>query len=145
MDVVLTAARLHDIARDEPNHARRSAKVARRILRAQSYQEDFIERVAHCIEAHSFSSRIKPRTIEAKVLSDADKLDAMGAVGVARAFIYSGEAGRSLEETLNHFTEKLLKLYDALQTETARQLARKRHEFLVDFFHRLVEELFWNP
>ncbi|RLI88667.1 MAG: phosphohydrolase [Archaeoglobales archaeon] len=141
IEVVRKAAELHDIARDKPNHAIEGAKLAREILRREGYSEDFIEKVTHCIEAHSFSSGVKPRTLEAKVLSDADKLDAIGAIGVARAFLYSGEHGRSIEDTLKHFEEKLLKLKDLMETETGRRLAEKRHAFLVEFYERLKEEI----
>ncbi len=141
MEVVRKSAELHDIARDKKDHAKESARIAREILRKQGYDEDFIERVVHCIEAHSFSSNVKPKTLEAKVLSDADKLDAMGAIGIARAFIFSGEIGRSIEETLRHFEEKLLKLKDLIYTETAKRIAEKRHRFLLEFYKRLKEEL----
>ncbi len=141
IEVVKKSAELHDIARDKPNHAIESAKLAREILRREGYDEEFIERVAHCIEAHSFSSGVKPKTLEAKVLSDADKLDAIGAIGIARAFIFSGEKGRSIEETLKHFEEKLLKLKDMLYTNTAKELAKERHEFLVKFYEQIKREL----
>ena len=141
VEVVKKSAELHDIARDKPNHAIESAKLAREILRKEGYDEEFIERVVHCIEAHSFSSGVEPKTLEAKVLSDADKLDAIGAIGIARAFIFSGEKGRSIEETLKHFEEKLLKLKDLLYTKTAKELAKERHEFLVKFYEQIKKEL----
>ncbi len=141
VEIVQKAAELHDIARDKPNHAIESAKVARDILKRKGYNEDFIEKVVHCIEAHSFSSGIKPKTLEAMVLSDADKLDAIGAIGIARAFMFSGENGRSIEDTLKHFEEKLLKLKDLLYTETAKKLAKERHEFLVKFYEQIRKEL----
>ncbi len=140
--IVVTAAKLHDIARGEKNHSLKGAEMARKIL--SDYPEEFVERVAHCIAAHSFSSGVRPETLEAKVLSDADKLDAMGAIGVARAFMYAGEKGRSIEDTLKHFEDKLLKLKDHLYTETARKIARDRHEFLVRFYEKLKEELSGN-
>ena len=140
VDVVVKAAELHDIARGENggNHALKGAEIARKLL---AENPEFAEKVAHCIEAHSFSSGVKPETIEAKVLSDADKLDAMGAVGIARAFIYSGENGRCLEDTLKHFEEKLLRLVNCLYTETAKELGRERHEFMLEFYKRLKKEL----
>ena len=141
IEVVKKAAELHDIARDRPNHAIEGAKIAREILRSEGYDEDFIAKVVHCIESHSFSSRIEPKTLEAKILSDADKLDAMGAIGVARAFIYSGEHGRSIEETLKHFEDKLLKLKDLMHTKTAKQVAEDRHRFMLEFYERLKREL----
>jgi len=141
VEVVKKAAELHDIARDKPNHAVESAKIAREMLKKQGYSDEFIEKVAHCIKAHSFSSGIEPKTLEAKILSDADKLDAIGAIGVARAFIFSGESGRSIEETLKHFEEKLLKLKDILYTNTAKELAKERHEFLLRFYKQIKKEL----
>ncbi len=141
VEVVVTAAKLHDIVRDAENHAVESAKVARRILVEDGRDEEFIEAVVHAIEAHSFSSGVEPKTLEAKVLSDADKLDAMGAIGVARAFLYSGEKGRSIEDTLKHFEDKLLRLKDMLYTETARKMAVERHEFLVKFYEEIKKEL----
>ncbi len=141
VDIVTKAAELHDIARDKPNHAVESAKIAREILEKEGYGRDFIEAVAHAIEAHSFSSGVEPKTLEAKVLSDADKLDAIGAVGVARAFLFSGEAGRSIEDTLKHFEEKLLKLKDLMHTSTGRKIAERRHQFLKAFYERIKLEL----
>ncbi|MET1124868.1 MAG: HD domain-containing protein [Archaeoglobaceae archaeon] len=141
LEVVTKAAELHDIARESENHAKVSAERARLLLKEQGYGSDFVEAVAHAIESHSFSSGCDPRTLEAKVLSDADKLDAMGAIGVARAFMFSGERGRSIEDTLKHFEEKLLKLKDTLHTETAKKLAESRHKFLLEFYRRIREEL----
>ena len=141
INVVKKAAELHDIARDRPNHAIESAKIAKKVLKKEGYDEDFIKAVVHCIEAHSFSANVEPETLEAKVLSDADKIDAIGAVGVARAFLFSGEVGRSIEDTLVHFEEKLLKLKDLLHTDTARKIAEKRHEFLLEFYNRIKKEL----
>ncbi|MDI9642679.1 MAG: HD domain-containing protein [Archaeoglobales archaeon] len=141
LEIVLKSAELHDCARDKDNHAIESAKLAREILKVQGCSEDFVEAVAHAIEAHSFSAGIKPRTLEAKVLSDADKLDALGAIGVARAFMVAGEKGRNIEETIKHFEEKLLKLKDLLYTETARKLAERRHEFLKRFYEEIRKDL----
>jgi len=139
--VIEMAADLHDIARNYDNHAIVGAKIAEDILRKKGYPEDFIRKVCHCIEAHSFSSGVKPKTIEAKILSDADKLDAMGAIGIARAFMFAGERGESLEDVLRHFEEKLLRLRDLLYTETAKKLAKGRHKFLEEFYRRLIDEI----
>ncbi len=141
IEVVTKAAELHDIARNEEDHAKASAKIAAEILAFEGYSKDFIDAVVHAIESHSFSSNVKPRTLEAKILSDADKLDAIGAIGVARAFLYSGEKGRSIEETLRHFEEKLLKLKDLLYTDTAKAIAAERYEFLRKFYEELKREL----
>ncbi len=139
--VVEKAAELHDIARNMENHSIEGAKIAREILRSDGYDDSFIERVAHCIESHAFSSGIEPQTLEAKILSDADKLDAMGAIGVARAFLYSTETARGIKETIEHFEEKLLKLYELLYTETARKIGRERHRFLKEFYDQIKNEL----
>lgn len=141
IEIVRKAAELHDIARDKPNHAVESANLAREILKKEGYNDDFIEKVVHCIESHSFSSGVKPKTLEAKVLSDADKLDAIGAIGIARAFIFSCERKRSIEDTLRHFEEKLLRLKDCLYTRTAKEIAKERHEFLVRFYEQIKNEL----
>ncbi|WP_048093028.1 HD domain-containing protein [Geoglobus acetivorans] len=140
-DVIRIAAELHDIARNEENHAIRGAEIARNILVEKGYSEDFVERVCHCIEAHSFSGGIRPKTLEAKILSDADKLDAMGLIGVARAFMYSGERGRDIKSTLKHFEEKLLNLRDLMYTNTARKIAEMRHKKLESFYLEILSEL----
>ncbi len=141
LKIVKIAAELHDIERDKPNHAIESAKTAEKILKNRGFDDIFISKVKHCIEAHSFSSGIEPKTIEAQVLSDADKLDAMGAIGIARAFIFAGENGRTIEDTLKHFEEKLLKLVNCIYTETAKKIAKDRHEFLLQYYKKLKEEL----
>ena len=155
IEIVRTAALLHDIAHGEPDHHLRGAERARELLANEP--PDFVEAVAHAIEAHRFRAEPQPRTLEAKVLSDADKLDAIGAVGVARAFAYSGYHGRRLLAPLNdvdprspptgadhtavhEFVFKLSRLRDLLYTETAREIARGRHEFMVAFFQRLDAE-----
>ncbi len=141
MEIVEISSILHDIERDKTDHAVESAKTARKILISLSYPEELIERVAHCIESHSFSSKVKPQTLEAKVLSDADKLDAMGATGIARAFMFAGETGRDIRSALHHFDSKLLRLQSLLYTSTARKMGLERHRFLEVFYERLKDEL----
>lgn len=141
IEVVKTAAELHDVARNEENHAIKGSEIAREILRGKGYDVEFIEKVCHCIAAHSFSSGVEPETLEAKILSDADKLDAIGAIGVARAFMFAGEKGRDIESTLRHFEEKLLRLKDVMHTETGRKIAEERHRFLREFYERIKVEL----
>ncbi len=139
--VIEIAAKLHDVCRNEENHALKGAEKARKILKNEGYGDEFTEKVCHCIESHSFSGKTRPKSLEAKILSDADKLDAMGAVGIARAFMYSGETMRDIESTLRHFEEKLFRLKDLLYTETARKIAFERHKFMKDFYRRIKEEL----
>ena len=141
ISVIEKAAELHDIAREKENHAAEGAKLAREILSSQGHDAEFVEKVARCIETHSFSGSKKPESLEAWILSDADKLDAMGAIGVARAFLYSREAGRGIEETIKHFEDKLLKLYGLLHTETARKIGLRRHKFLEEFYTQIKKEM----
>jgi uncharacterized protein len=150
LEIVRVAAELHDVARQSGesdgleksarNHALEGAEIAERIL-IENHNKEFIEKVKHCIASHSFSSGVLPETLEAKILSDADKLDAMGAVGVARAFMFAGETGRSIEDSLKHFEDKLLRLKDLLNTDTAREISERRHQILEIFYKRLKDEL----
>ena len=155
MRVLLTAALLHDIARDEPDHHLRGAARARELL--QGEPADFVEAVVHCIEAHRFRKGPAPETLEARILQDADKLDAIGAIGVARTFAHAGHHGSRLWSPLeevassprpegtdytpvHEFWYKLRHLAGQLHTETARTIARERHAFMEAFFRRLDEE-----
>ncbi len=147
LEILALAALLHDVARPlesagkVEDHAVEGARIARHFLRGIGYPEEKVEEVAHAIEAHRFSGGPEPRTLEARILSDADKLDAIGAIGVARVFMYSGEHGRSVEDSLEHFEEKILKLKDLMYTETARKLAEERHRFVEEFTDRIRREI----
>ncbi len=160
MDIVRTATLLHDVARAEEArtgdcHARAGAERARQIL--ASHPADKVEAVAQAIASHRFRDEVIPQTLEAKVLYDADKLDAIGAIGIARAYALAGKRGQrlwaetpagSLAESqstdhtpVHEFTFKLSRLKEALFTATARQIAEGRHRYLVEFFARLEEEV----
>ncbi|MBN1120221.1 MAG: HD domain-containing protein [Anaerolineae bacterium] len=165
LSIVRTAALLHDLARAEDmekgldadretDHAIIAAAEARRILSGQS--EEIVEAVAHAIEAHRFRNGIEPKTIEAKVLFDADKLDAIGAVGTARAFAYGGRHGQPLwadvsenyvpggdeSHTAHHeFHVKLKNVKDRLYTESGRRIAAQRHQFMCAFFEQMAAEV----
>ena len=147
LEVLALAALLHDIARPlestgkVEDHAAEGARISRQFLRSLGYPEEKVEAVAHAIESHRFSRGPEPRTLEAKILSDADKLDAIGAIGVARVFMYSGEHGRDIEASLRHFEEKILKLKDLMYTETAKRIAEDRHRFTVQFIERIRREI----
>ncbi|ASI98093.1 HD domain-containing protein [Thermococcus celer] len=147
LEVLALAALLHDVARPlesagkVDDHAVEGARIARSYLKSLGYPEERIAAVAHAIEAHRFSRGPEPRTLEAKILSDADKLDAIGAIGVARVFMYSGEHGRDVEASLRHFEEKILRLKDLMYTETARRIAEGRHAFTVAFIERIRREM----
>ncbi|MBQ1246759.1 MAG: phosphohydrolase, partial [Clostridiales bacterium] len=81
-----------------------------------------------------------PDSLEGKIVQDADRLDAMGAIGIARTFAYGGKHGRPLDGGIEHFHEKLLLIKDEMNTQTARELAESRHAFLEEFLARFEEE-----
>ena len=161
--VVLPAAWLHDcivVPKNSPLRSQASmlaAEAAVGFLRSVDYPEQHIAAIAHAIAAHSFSANITPRTTEAKVVQDADRLDSLGAIGVARCFALSGALGRRFYDpdepfpitrtpndtrnTLDHFYVKLLNLADQMQTEAGRAEARRRTAFMQTFLEQLRGEL----
>ena len=139
--VLLPAALLHDIGHGEKNHASAGAKRAKSILMKIGFKKERIKMVADAISAHSFSERKTAVSVEAKVLSDADKLDALGAVGIYRAAAYSGEEPRGIEEFVAHFHDKLLGLSDLFYTEDARLMAENRISFMGAYLDQLGLEL----
>jgi len=163
MEIVRTATLLHDVARAEEErtgacHARVGAEQARQIL--AGHPADKVEAVAQAIASHRFRDEVVPQTLEARVLYDADKLDAIGAIGIARAYALAGKRGQrlwagtpadSLAESqstdhtpVHEFIFKLSQLKEALFTDTARQIAKERHRYMVEFFTRLEEEVQGN-
>lgn len=152
MAVLIPAALLHDIARpieEETGipHEIEGARIAEDFLREIEYNESLVPAIIHAIRAHRFSSDTAPETLEARILSDADKLDAMGAIGIARTFMQAGETSRGLKESVHHIHEKLLILRDYMYTQTARDLAGIRHKTLAEFTAALKDEidLPWPP
>ena len=146
MAILIPAAVFHDIARpleEETGapHEEAGATIAESYLASVRYPADRITGIVHAIRAHRYSSGIAPETLEARVLSDADNLDAMGAVGIARTFMQAGEQGRGIADATGHFHEKLLNLRDRMYTESARSIAERRHAFLVAFIEALDGEI----
>ncbi len=141
-DTVALAAILHDVDDHKLFNTVNNANT-RSFLRDNSIPQEQIDEICSVINAVSFSqNRGKiPATLEGKIVQDADRLDAMGAVGVARTFAYGGEHGRPLVESVQHFYDKLLLLRDMMNTETGKQIAEKRHAFLVAYLKELEEEL----
>jgi uncharacterized protein len=167
--VVQTSALLHDIGESagRANHHLLGAAMARELLAAQP--PAFVDAVAHAIEAHRFRADPAPVTLEAQVLSDADKLDAIGAIGVARAFAYAGNRGTALWRKpwaeiatevagsddavsrpaalggdytpVHEFVYKLDRIPDRLYTATARVIAEERRAYMREFFTRLDAEV----
>lgn len=163
--VVRAAALLHDVGRRQAeaaglDHARVAAGRARAIL--HRYPSPAVEAVIHAVAAHRFRTDPTPSTLEAQVLYDADKLDAIGAVGVARAFAYGGAHGQPLwapfdsvdlehweangddpdaHTPVHEFVVKLSRIKDQLYTSTGRAIAAGRHDYMVRFFERLAQEV----
>ena len=102
-----------------------------------------IKAICEAINSVSFSKNRdkRPATPEGRIVQDADRLDALGAVGIARTFAYGGEHGRPLEESVQHFYDKLLLLKDGMHTAEAKRIAQERHTFLADFLHRIEKEM----
>ena len=105
------------------------------------YSESKVRVIVEAISTHSYSAGREPQLLEAKILSDADKLDALGAVGIARVFLYSGAIGRGIEDSIAHIKTKILKLPDLMKTPEGRELALKRVKVVMEFIKCIEEEL----
>ncbi|MGY5871575.1 MAG: HD domain-containing protein [Candidatus Thorarchaeota archaeon] len=144
--VVKAAALLHDIGRPRESdtgvsHSILSGEMSKPLLQELGYTETEINQVTDAIRTHRFSEGIEPNSLEGKILSDADKLDAMGAVGIYRAIAQAESKGRGMIGFLQHADEKLLKLKDLMYTEEGIHLATERHEVLKRFVDELREEI----
>ena len=141
MDLISLASLLHDVD-DHKLFKTENNSNARTFLKNQNVPEETIEEIVKIINSVSFSKNKgkTPETLEAKIVQDADRLDAMGAIGIARTFAYGGKKGRSLDDSVQHFHDKLLLLRDTLNTDEAREMAEQRHEFMVKFLEELSEE-----
>jgi len=163
LDVVKAAALLHDVARameDEgkiDDHALESAKMARKVLEEVNFPKEKTIEVIHCIETHRFREGIEAKSLEAKILQDADRLDIIGAIGIARVFMRGGWSNQPLYDPsippkkkydgksltpINHIHEKILKIKETINTSTAKRIAKERHQFVEQFLDRLLKE--WN-
>lgn len=146
MDILIPAALFHDIARPLEKetgipHEEEGARIAEQYLKSVSYPDEYIQPVMHAIRTHRFTSDLTPETLEAKILSDADKLDAMGAVGIARTFISAGERDGDITDAIDHIHEKLVKLKEMMYTTSARNIAHIRHGFLISFIQTIDAEM----
>ena len=166
--IVCAAALLHDAqgsvpgreGEDRENHHHASADFARQVLEKEGWPAERIVAVQHCIRAHRYRSTEEPRTLEAKVLFDADKLDVLGAIGVARTIAYAVQAQQPVyaqpsplflrsgkkepgepHSAYHEFIFKLRHVKERLYTATARKLAEARHAFLTAFYEQLVAEV----
>jgi len=144
--VLVLSVLLHDIGRLSEDHlgkhhAAISAEIVEKLLENLGFSKDLVKRVVEAIRTHSFSRSELPRSLEAMILSDADKLDAIGAIGVARTFMLGERWGRGINGTIKHFYEKLLKLKDMLFLEYSKKIAQRRHKLLEMFLNNLLEDL----
>lgn len=144
--VLQAAALLHDVGRPRESetgqsHSILSGEMSKPLLQELEYTESEIEQIQDAIRTHRFSEGLEPNSIEGKILSDADKLDAMGAIGVYRAIAQGVTKGRGMSGFLKHADEKLLKLKDLMYTEPGKLLAEKRHKVLQRFVDALREEI----
>lgn len=139
--VVDAAAVFHDTKRGDEDHALASAKFAEEALLKEGFSRAFATAVSGAISNHSFSSGRVPITIEAKVLSDADRIDAMGALGIYRTVQYNLEHKLPAPRVAEHIREKLLKLPSMMHTASARRLAEERVQVLQLYLSALESEL----
>lgn len=162
-EVLLAAVMFHDavnLPKTSANRAQASALSARAavaFLTTTDFPAGKLQDTAHAIEAHSFSADIAPRTREAKILQDADRLEALGAIGIARMFHVAGQMGAALFDaadpmalrrplddrrfSLDHLEVKLFPVAAAMQTATGRAMAESRAEWMASFRTRLLAEI----
>jgi uncharacterized protein len=163
LDVLAISAFLHDIGRTHQDrskgsicHAEKGADMARDMLGKYPIPHEKKENIIHCILTHRYRNSHVPETIEAKVLFDADKLDAIGAVGIARAYLFAGEVGAVLhnphaipEQTkpyskddtgYREYRVKLSRIKDKMLTPEGKRMAQERHAFMEEFFERFLKE-----
>jgi len=165
--VTLPAAWLHDcvsVAKDSPLRKQASKLAAReavRFLESVSYPKELLPGIYHAIEAHSFSANIDTETLEARIVQDADRLEAIGAIGISRCFLTGGSMGtplydpsdpfaknRDLDDrqfTLDHFYCKLLGLAETMKTGAGRTEAKKRTDYMRTFLQQLGSEIGHYP
>ena len=163
LEVVSLAALLHDVD-DEKLFQSRDHQYARKFLQEVNLSKELTEEVLEAIRTVSFKNRREgaPSTIEGMVVQDADRLDALGAIGIARTFAFGGSRGRAMYDptekpnlemtpeeyrnnqgtSVNHFYEKLFLLKDLMNTEAAKEMAREREEFMRRFLEQFYQE--WN-
>ncbi|QOR34828.1 HD domain-containing protein [Clostridium sp. 'deep sea'] len=174
LEVLIPSALLHDIARVEESqdksgkidHAVLGSVIAEDILKNLEYEEDKIEKIKHCVVAHRYRTGNEPKTIEAKILFDSDKLDIIGATGIARTFMLAGQFGQKLtiNQSLNDYLKnntvdngrlkdvskhtpfieyeiKFKKIPEKLYTEKAKEIGRERLKFMEEYFNRLNLEI----
>ena len=140
--VVALAALLHDADDHKLFHTENNEN-ARSFLTNHQLDETQIELICEVINGISFSQNrgVHPKTLEGKIVQDADRLDAMGAIGIARTFAFGGERGRPLMDSVQHFYDKLLLLKDEMNTVEGKRIAEERHRLMLNFLDELEKEM----
>jgi len=143
LEVLKIAALLHDIDQpyyDKENHVERSLQKAKQILLKVGYPQEKVKKVLEIIGEHSSEDERLPSSLEAKILFDADKLDGLGAVGIARVFSFCGQKGKSCDEALRWYEGKIKKAAPMMQTEAGKNMAAAEMEFVRTFFEKYRNE-----
>jgi uncharacterized protein len=150
LKILKTAALLHDIGRknentdqNKRNHAEISSTLTRTYLESlgTGYSQEEIDKIVHCIRAHSFSNKIKPLMLEAKILSDADKLDALGAIGLYRTIGFTIKNRGGIKQVISHLENKILRLKDTLYLDESKIIAEQKHKLIVEFYTEITDQL----
>jgi uncharacterized protein len=149
LNVLKIAALLHDIGRiDEEedtlkrNHAEISAEKAKKFLASNNFNlaQDDCDNIIHAIRTHSFSNNISPQTLEAKILSDSDKLDAIGAIGIFRTIGFTLQNNGGIDQVIEHLESKILKLKEQMFLEYSKSLGEDRQKTVLNFYNKLKKE-----
>ena len=147
--VLKASALFHDIGRNresktksEHNHAEISAEIAKEFLKSKEFEisEDIINHIIHCIRSHSFSNNSVPETLEAKILSDADKLDALGAIGLYRTIGFTIKNEGGIDQVIDHLEKKILQLNKRFYLDFTKKLALEKQKIILDFYNEIKRE-----
>jgi uncharacterized protein len=146
MRVLKISALLHDVGRIRAerdgklaNHAETSVEMGLEFLNEREFKlsQDDLGGIIHAIKAHSFSNNVVPETLEAKILSDADKLDALGAIGLYRTIGFTVQNEGGIDTVMKHLENKILKLKDQMYLDVSKEIAKKRQQIILDFYDKI--------
>jgi len=148
LPVIKIAALLHDVGRylkkdkEVKNHAEISAEIAKNFIIKNNINLAIgdVENILHCIRAHSFSNDLEPKTLEAKILSDADKLDALGAIGLYRTIGFTILRNGGLNDVIEHLENKILKLKNRLYLDISKEIAKSREKLIINFYEKIKKQ-----